>query len=71
MKCPYCNEEMEDGFINANSSKTWWSKIKHFSIFNNRVGDVILMAGTGYRSAACCRGCGKIIIEFEPDKVVR
>jgi len=73
MICPYCNAEMEEGFVYSNATKIGWSKTKRkdWWLFQNDTGDIILGVWEAYRHAGCCKSCGKIIIEFDQDEVVK
>lgn len=69
MDCPYCNSEMEKGYINTDGRYIAWRKEKHESakVKKNEEG---IQLGKKYVSACnlenayCCKTCKKIIIEY-------
>lgn len=73
MKCPYCNEEMESGYIKS-SHFIHWGKEKELGLLL----DDIKLSPNGLKEgiksffeghfveAYRCSGCNKIIIELEP-----
>ncbi|RBP61068.1 hypothetical protein DES36_11567 [Alkalibaculum bacchi] len=70
MKCPYCNVEMESGFLQSNSG-IFWSPRKHQVFITPTHEDEILLANGFLKgsavSASCCRNCQKIILDYELD----
>ena len=69
MKCPYCNKEMELGYIQSRDGVTWTPKkrlIPAFSIL--RKGSVSLANGaadySGCVYAYKCGECKKVIIDY-------
>ena len=73
MKCPYCNEEMEKGYIKS-SHFIHWGKEKELGLVlddiklsPNGLKEGITGFFEGHFVEAChCSGCNKIIIELEP-----
>lgn len=67
MYCPYCNEEMEKGYIQSPRQKIFWSEEKK-KIFIIPSGlDITLSKGiisTPAVESYICQKCKKIIIEF-------
>lgn len=68
MKCPYCNEEMENGYITSDARAIAWRKEKYESAVV-RKGDGIQLRNTMGNAATlansyCCKTCQKIIIDY-------
>lgn len=70
MKCPYCDLEMESGFLQS-SSEIFWGPRKHKAFFTPTHEDEVLLANgflTGSAVIAnCCRNCQKLILNYELD----
>lgn len=66
MKCPYCNNEMEQGFVQS-ARDIFWSKEKHKVFFNVREGELTIAKGLNgcIRKANCCKICKKIIVDYD------
>lgn len=69
MKCPYCDEDMEQGVIQSQQEITW-DKRKHlFGGAGFHEGAIVLsefsMLKGSTTIAYCCRKCEKIIIDFK------
>ncbi|MGI6224763.1 MAG: PF20097 family protein [Peptococcales bacterium] len=74
MNCPYCNEEMEKGFLHASSSAgMYWLKEGDSIILNTaksikKNNGILLckpsMFGPAKSMAYICKQCQKIIIDF-------
>ncbi len=66
MKCPYCNQEMENGFVQSARDIFWGGK-KH-KLFFKPSNDNEFIIADGWNgcviSAYCCRDCEKIIINL-------
>ena len=65
MKCPYCNTEMEQGFIQS-GSPIFWSTQKRFAKIPSHPQDVGIADGelTGFFAESFyCRACNKLITE--------
>lgn len=72
MKCPYCNEEMERGFIISGHEIVWEPKRRYIggSILYN---DVVVLSEISLASlfkgnaviAYNCKKCKKVIIDYE------
>lgn len=64
MKCPYCNSEMEKGYIQSNDGLGWNRKKRLLAIFSASVADQELgRCLTAYR----CEACEKIVIDYSID----
>ncbi|WP_317856258.1 PF20097 family protein [Chakrabartyella piscis] len=68
MKCPYCNQEMEKGYVQS-SHGVFWSKKKHKAMFQPNTGkDEFFIAHPtmcgAYKEADYCPNCEKIILSF-------
>lgn len=67
MKCPYCQNEMENGFIQSGRNILWVQK-KHIISTNAKNENDIIIANNPLGGAVikgfCCRKCKKIIIEY-------
>ena len=66
MKCPYCETEMEQGFIQG-ARGVIWSKIKKRLFLVAEDDDIDITSGFlfGSHATAClCRKCKKIIIDY-------
>lgn len=71
MKCPYCENDMEQGYIQGPRGVFWSAKGRNFFFFPHRVkGDVVIAGayeGSSGQNAYLCRSCGKIIIDVKYD----
>lgn len=68
MRCPYCNEEMEQGIIQS-SQEIFWDKKKHFFARAEFHEGAILLSGLSMLKgsaviAHCCRNCEKMIVDY-------
>ncbi len=67
MKCPYCQEELEQGFIQSGHN-ILWTKKKHIISTHSQGKDDFIVAKNPFGgvtvSAFCCKECKKIIIEY-------
>lgn len=73
MKCPYCDNEMELGFIQCRDGVTWTPKMQLISAFSSwGKGSQPIENGAADDSRAVyayrCRQCKKIIIDYSEDK---
>jgi hypothetical protein len=68
MKCPFCGDEMEAGFVQSNGSALIWTNKKHrFSILaDSSKGEIQLdhVFNSASITASICRKCKKIIAEY-------
>ena len=66
MKCPYCQDEMEKGYLQSAREVSFMTHLHKFS-FRPGEGEISLTEKnwTSPRCAAwCCRRCHKIIIDY-------
>ncbi len=71
MKCPFCNGEMEDGFLQG-MRRVAWVKKKHkitllpkeeeILLENNVVADFLI-------SASICKYCKKIMVDYSQKEI--
>lgn len=69
MNCPYCNKEMEKGFIQSPHEINWSPK-KYFCNSSDIHSDMIVLGESNFIKgsstiAYCCRFCKKIIIDYD------
>lgn len=72
MKCPYCQKEMEEGFIHSGHA-VFYSKNKPSYLFVGLGGDIALTKNNytkPKRVAHRCKECQYVIVHYE-DKDVR
>ena len=74
MKCPYCNNEMEEGYIQSPHEISWKKGTKRhvFGRAQFHEGSVVLselsyMKGSAVK-AFLCRTCMKVIIDYSEEK---
>ena len=69
MKCPYCNKEMELGFIQSNREIVWFHERHKVSLLSYEEEDVVLSETDFLRGSTVishlCRSCEKVIIDYE------
>ncbi len=69
MKCPYCNQEMEQGVIQSPHELSWKKKKSIIGRANFHEGSVILSKLSLLKGCAakafCCRNCEKVIIDYK------
>ena len=69
MKCPYCQKEMEQGYIQCRDGVNWTPKkqlVAALSCFGK--GSISLENGAGRNSAVYayhCSDCEKVIIDYQ------
>lgn len=66
MKCPYCGEEMEQGFLQGRNRIAWVKK-KHLISTLPKEGEVLLENNTFKDftlTAFICKSCKKIIVDY-------
>ena len=69
MRCPFCGDLMEKGFIQSGNLMVWVKKKHHISLLP-REGEVILDRNYWSGStipANICKQCKKVIAEYEED----
>ena len=72
MQCPYCGDDMERGVIQGRNQMVWQKKPSRLTYSLHMEDSVILTQETWFRiprvMAYLCRGCEKIIIDYEDEK---
>lgn len=63
MKCPYCNKEMESGFIQCRDGVTWTPK-KQLVAALSFLGKGSLHLASNTVCAYKCGECKKVIIDY-------
>ena len=66
MNCPFCGQEMEQGFVQSGTRILWTKKIHKISLLP-KDGDVLLLKSVLRPSAipACiCKVCKKIVMDY-------
>ena len=66
MKCPCCDSEMEQGYIQSQRPIIWSATKKHFAIIPDNNTDVGVTGeswGGCYAPSFLCRVCNKLIVE--------
>ena len=71
MKCPYCNIEMEKGYIQCRDGVTWTPKkqlLSSLSVLGKNSIQIANGASDDYKTvyAYNCHECKKIVIEYLP-----
>lgn len=69
MKCPYCEKEMELGYIQCRDGVSWSRKKRAVAALSSLVNEIPLATGGGAFSGAAveayrCAGCQKIVIDY-------
>ncbi len=65
MKCPYCDSEMERGYLQSKSPIIWCERKRHLAKIPTDPRDVGVSDGelTGfYAEAFYCRACNQMIV---------
>ena len=69
MICPYCNAEMESGFLQGGHSIIWTPKPHKISLLPRQDGRDVVLASDPLTSAKApsykCDKCRKIIVEYD------
>lgn len=74
MKCPYCNKELQKGYITSDARAIAWRKEKYESSLAGK-GDGVqlsrnIMGGAAtIPNAYCCKSCEKIIIDYSNNDI--
>lgn len=72
MKCPYCNEEMEQGVIQSQQEINWQEKTHMINRSDLYDGAVRLSKRSFVKGSAVeawlCRKCEKVIIDYSDEK---
>lgn len=69
MKCPYCGQEMEKGYITTDARSIAWRKEKYESALVAKGSNGIqlsrkMVGACNLDNAYCCKSCKKIILEY-------
>ncbi len=66
MNCPYCNQEMENGFLQTGNKIAWTKKIHKFSLLHKE-GEVMLENNV-FKAinfpAYICNNCKKVLLDY-------
>ena len=71
MRCPICNQEMEQGFVQSGTKVIWTKRIHKISLLP-KDGDVLLLKSVLIPSAipaSICRDCKKIMMDYSETEV--
>lgn len=71
MKCPYCNNEMEQGFLQG-MRRAAWVKNRHKVSLLPKQGEILLENNTFSDfvfSAQICKRCKKIVVDYSDKKI--
>ncbi len=66
MKCPYCDSDMERGYLQSKSPIIWCERKRHLAKIPTNPRDIGVSDGelTGfYAEAFYCRACNRMITE--------
>lgn len=66
LRCPYCNDELEKGYLITNGRRLIFSDQKWKLFYTVEDNEILLDAHklAAYHTAYICRNCKKIIIEY-------
>ena len=69
MKCPYCEREMEQGYIQCRDGVTWTAKRQPIAALSSFGKDSVSLANGAAKHSRTvfahrCRNCKKVIIEY-------
>ncbi|MBU9724861.1 PF20097 family protein [Diplocloster modestus] len=69
MKCPFCNREMENGYLTSDARAIAWRKERYQPALIRKGGGIQLarnpMGGAAaIANAFCCQECKKIVIDY-------
>ncbi len=70
MKCPYCEKEMETGFLGTGGNNLIWDTKTHSLIWTpSKQGFTLAYRPTGaYVEAFHCKDCKTILCQYEEQK---
>ena len=65
--CPYCNHELEEGYLISNGQRLLFSDKKMKLLYTVDGNDILLDKHkfAAYHKAYVCRNCKKIIMDYE------
>lgn len=67
MNCPYCNLNMEKGYLQSSHPAFWAEKKKKLFFTPDEVGDIKVTVGIwngSFSDAWVCRKCKKMIVDL-------
>ena len=67
MICPYCNANMEKGYLQSSHQAIWSGKKKKICFLPDEEGDIKVTKGIwngSFADAWVCRKCGKMIVDL-------
>lgn len=69
MKCPYCDKEMDLGYIQSRDGVCWSPKKRVFALLSNFAKECVSLANGAEDSSACvyaykCAECKIVIIDY-------
>lgn len=69
MECPFCKQEMINGFLTSDARSIAWRKERHESALVRgsegiQLARNLLGAAAVVSNAYCCEACGKIILDY-------
>ena len=69
MKCPYCNKEMELGYIQCRDGGAWTKKKYFWEVFSSLHEDSLSLANGAAKNSRTiyaykCSCCKKVIIDY-------
>lgn len=67
MKCPFCDNEMENGYIQS-ARDIFWGRKKHKLFFMNDEISIASGWNGSTKEAYACKVCQKIIIDYSDKK---
>ncbi|OUQ56954.1 hypothetical protein B5E58_09880 [Tyzzerella sp. An114] len=71
MKCPYCNSEMEQGFLHGMKRVAWMTKKRKSETALN--GDDIVFEDNAFNdfifSGYICKDCKKMVIDYSDKNI--
>lgn len=70
MKCPYCDHEMEKGFLQTGGTEIIWDPKPHSFWFRpSKQGFMLAYRALGARTDAFhCKECQNILLHYEKEK---
>lgn len=67
MKCPFCQREMEKGFLQSGRSVLWTPQKHRLSLKPKNAGELIVAEdplGGATVPGFCCKSCRRILLEY-------
>lgn len=66
-RCPYCNQEMESGYIQCRDGVTWTKKLQPVAALSWLSSTAVHLSESAFNpnvEAYICKECRKIIIDY-------